>query len=99
MSHFRDWPGAAYVGIDGVKRFLAEFLEVFDDYEFGIDETLAAPNGRVIALAWQRGKGRHSGLEMYFEFALIFTFRGSKVIRLDAYDDREAAREAAGVPK
>jgi ketosteroid isomerase-like protein len=32
-SHFRDWPEAAYYGLSGVKRFLNEWLEVWDDYE------------------------------------------------------------------
>jgi ketosteroid isomerase-like protein len=46
---------------------------------------------------WQRGKGRGSGLEVYFETAMIFTFSEGKVIRLDVYDDREAALEATGL--
>ena len=97
MSHFRDWPEPAYFGIDGAKRFISEWLEVWDDYEFGVDEMLAAPDGRVISLAWQRGKGRHSGLEMDVEWAQIYTFRNGKVTRIDNYDNREDALEAAGL--
>jgi ketosteroid isomerase-like protein len=97
VTHFRDWPEPAYIGIDGVKRFFAEWLEVWDDYEVGVDETLATPDGRVISLMWQRGKGRQSGLEMYVESALIFTLRAGKVTRIDNYDNRETALEAAGL--
>jgi ketosteroid isomerase-like protein len=97
VSHFRDWPEPAYLGIDGVKRFITEWLEVWDDYEVGVDETLAAPDGRVISLAWQRGKGRQSGLEMDVESALIFTLRDGKVTRIENYDNRETALEAAGL--
>jgi ketosteroid isomerase-like protein len=46
---------------------------------------------------WQRGKGRQSGLEMYVESALIFTLRAGKVTRIDNYDNRETALEAAGL--
>src|SRR5262245_62928894 len=97
VSHFRDWPEPSYVGIDGVNRFAGEWLEVWDDYEVGVDETLTAPDGRVISLAWQRGKGRQSGLQMEFEWAQIFTFRDGKVIRIDNYDNRETALQAAGL--
>jgi ketosteroid isomerase-like protein len=34
---------------------------------------------------------------VYLEFAVIFTFRNGKIIRLATYDDREAALEAAGL--
>jgi ketosteroid isomerase-like protein len=97
VSHFRDWPGTRYVGIEGVQDLLADFLAILDGYEVGVDETLAAPGDRVVSLAWQRGKGRHSGLEVYLEFAVIFTLRHGKIIRLATYDDREAALEAAGL--
>ena len=60
-THFRDWPESSLQGHEGVLNFLSEWLEVWDDYEMGVDETLATPDGRVISLAWQRGKGRQSG--------------------------------------
>jgi ketosteroid isomerase-like protein len=97
VTHFRDWPEPAYFGIDGVKRFFTQWLEVWDDYEVGVDETLATPDGRVISLAWQRGKGRQSGLEMDVEWAVIFTLRDGKITRIDNYDNRETALEAAGL--
>jgi ketosteroid isomerase-like protein len=43
VSHFRDWPGTRYVGIEGVQDLLADFLAILDGYEVGVDETLAAP--------------------------------------------------------
>jgi ketosteroid isomerase-like protein len=45
VTHFRDWPAPAYFGIDRVKRFVTEWLEVWDDYEVGVDETLATRTG------------------------------------------------------
>ena len=97
LTHFREWPEPAYRGIDGVKRFLTEWAEVWDDWEFGARETLATPDGRVISLAWQRGKGRESGLAMEIEWAQIFTLRDGKITRIDNYDDRDDALEAAGL--
>jgi ketosteroid isomerase-like protein len=96
-SHYPDWPESAYQGIEGVERFLTEWLEVWDDYEVGIDEIFAAPDGRVVVLFWHRGKGRSSGLAMEWHAAQIITVRDGKVSRIDNYEDRAEALEAAGL--
>ena len=96
-SHFREWPESAYDGIEGVKRFLDEWLDVWEGYEAGVDEFLAAPDGRVVVLAWQRGKGRQSGLAMEMQWAQIDTVRNGKITRVDNYDNRIKAIEAAGL--
>jgi ketosteroid isomerase-like protein len=97
MTHFRDWPDATYRGDEGVRRFLDEWLEVWDEYEVGVDEILAAPDGRIVSLAWQRGKGRRSGLPMEMEWAQITTMRDGKIIQMDNYDRRSEALEEAGL--
>ena len=30
-SRYRDWPEASYAGLEGVERFLTEWLEVWDE--------------------------------------------------------------------
>lgn len=97
LTHFRDWPDKTYRGKDGVRRFFAEWLEVWDAYEVGVDEILAAPDGRVVSLAWNRGKGRKSGLSMHIKWGQIATVKDGKICRLDNYDDRAEALKAAGL--
>jgi ketosteroid isomerase-like protein len=97
VTHFGDWPEQEIVGIDAIKRFALEWLEVWDDYEVGVDETLPAPDGRVISLAWQRAKGHQSGLEMDVKWTQIFTFRDGKITRIEHYDNAAEALEAAGL--
>jgi ketosteroid isomerase-like protein len=97
ITHFRSWPESAYEGHDGVMRFLTEWLDVWEDYEVGLDEIRLAPDGRVVALAWQRGKGKQSGLAMEIQWAQIATLREGKVTRIDNYDDQAEALEAAGL--
>jgi ketosteroid isomerase-like protein len=96
-SHYRDWPEPAYRGIAGVERFLNEWRAVWDDYEVQVDEVLPAPDGRVVSLIHHRGKGRESGLALDMENAQIATVRDGKVTRVDNYDDRVQALEAAGL--
>jgi ketosteroid isomerase-like protein len=97
LTHFSEWPESRYDGHDGMKRFLTEWLEVWEDYEVGLDEIHLAPDGRIVSLAWQRGKGKQSGLEMKMEWAQIITVRDGKVTRIDNYDDQSAALAAAGL--
>jgi ketosteroid isomerase-like protein len=56
-----------------------------------------APDGRVVSLFWQRGKGRQSGLSMLVEWALITSTRGDRIERIETYDDRAEAVRAAGL--
>src|SRR2546421_7550611 len=79
-AHIRDWPEPEYIGHAGLRRFLTEWLEVWDAFEVGVD--VAAPDGRVVALFWQRGRGRHSGLAMDVKWAQIATIHDGKLFRM-----------------
>ena len=96
-SHFHDWPESTYHGIEGVERFLSEWRDVWDGLEVDVEDVRAAPDGRVLSLILQRGKGRSSGLAMEMEMAQVATLRNGKVTRLDNYEDRAEALEAAGL--
>ena len=96
-THFRAWPESAYHGVEGVQRFLTEWLEVWDEYEVDVEQVVGAPDGRVLSIVTQRGKGRDSGLPMQMEMAQIATVRDGKILRFDNYDDRAEARKAAGL--
>ncbi len=96
-THFHDWPESAYHGPEGVERFLREWLELWDDLELTVDEILAAPDGRVVSLIRQSGKGRESGLAMEMEQAQIATVRDGRITLLDNYEERSQALKAAGL--
>jgi ketosteroid isomerase-like protein len=97
MSHYRDSPESEYRGTEAVERYFNDFLAILDDYEIGIDEILAAPDGRVVTLYWQRGRGRRSGLAVEAEVAHIATVRDGKITRIEIYSDHAEALEAAGL--
>lgn len=98
MSHWRDWPEAEYHGIERVERFMTEWRDMWDDYEAGLDDVIAASDGRVVSLYWHRGRGRDSGLPMEFKGAIVMTLRAGKVVRATYYDDRTEALRAVGLP-
>ena len=47
LTHFRDWPDRTYRGAEGVRRFLTEWLEIWDDYEAGRRAEKPATNLRL----------------------------------------------------
>ena len=96
-EHMHEWPESRYHGIDGIRRFLSEWLEVWGDYEIEIDQVLLAPDGRVVSLIRHHGKGRQSGVPLELEMAQVATLRDGRFVRLDNYDDRAEALKTAGI--
>ena len=96
-THMRDWPEPEYRGQDGFRRFLTEWLEVWPGFEVGVDELIPAPDGRVVSLFWQRGKGRQSGLSVDVEWAHVTTMRGDRIGRVAVYGDRAEALKAVAL--
>lgn len=96
-SGYHDWPESNYHGLEGVERFVTEWLAVWDDYEAAVEAILPAPDGRVVVLFWHRGKGRGSGLPMEVSAAQVITVRDGKTTRIDNYEDRAEALAAAGL--
>jgi len=96
-SHFRNWPESNYYGVEGIRKFLDEWLEVWGDYEIDVEEVLPAADGRVVSLFTHHGRGQQSGVPMELEMAQIATLREGQVIRFENHDDRAEALEAAGL--
>ncbi len=62
MSNFRGWPEKKlYLGIDGAREFLREWLEAWDDWELAL-ESLHDGGDRVVAIVRQHGKSKSTGL-------------------------------------
>ncbi|HEX2359642.1 MAG TPA: nuclear transport factor 2 family protein [Solirubrobacterales bacterium] len=97
-TNFVGWPeDDVYSGQGGVRRFFEEWRDSWERYEAGTDEILDAGGDRVLVLAWQRGVGRGSHVPVEMEFAQLCTLRRGLIRRMDAYSDRQAALEAAGL--
>jgi ketosteroid isomerase-like protein len=97
VTHFKDWPESSYHGFGGVRKFLAEWREMWGEYEVDLEEVRPAPDGRVVSLFTQRGKGQGSGLQMVFKMAQISTYHDGKLVLIDNYDDQDEALKAAGL--
>jgi ketosteroid isomerase-like protein len=94
-----DWVGVndVYRGHEGLRRYMAQVYEAFDDYRPEVEDFLTSGD-KVITLAIEHGRGRGSGARVEArQTAHVWTMRAGKAIRLDLYLDRERALEAAGL--
>ena len=96
-TRFEDWvESKVYRGKDEVRRFLDEWLAVWDSYEAGVEKVVEAGDA-VVVFWWQRMTGRQSGVPVELNSGQVWTLRGGKVLRTENYTDRDEALEAAGL--
>jgi ketosteroid isomerase-like protein len=85
-----------YHGHDGLRQLFAQFHQVFGEIEYGYEELLDAGE-RVVSVVTRHARGRASGVEVERPFALLWTLREGKVVRVVWFLDRAEALEAAGL--
>jgi ketosteroid isomerase-like protein len=85
-----------YYGHEGVREAWRELLTVFSESEFEVRELVDAGD-RVLADLHERDVGRASGVPVEATHLAVWTFAEGKVVRMQIFDDREQALEAAGL--
>ena len=85
--------GGSYRGHDGIRRFMTDVGEEWDDRRILLQE-LREDEGRVVLLGEFEATGKASGVEMRSPVAWIFELREGKVIRMRAYSTQEEALRA-----
>jgi ketosteroid isomerase-like protein len=89
-----------YYGHEGVRTYWRRWLSAWDDLRFEVEDVIDAGDDAVALIRNQTQRGRGSGVEVPIDnYAIVFTFRGGKVIRWAAYLDRGEALRAAGVDR
>ena len=83
----------AHHGRDGFERFLRSWLESFDDFRIEPEEIIE-DGDRLIALVYQSGKGRTSGVEVEVRIAHVWTVQDGRAVRWRSYPSRERALES-----
>ena len=91
-------PGrAAYHGLGGVLEFIATWTAPFDSWKVRLDEAIEVDENRVVALMYQSGYGKGSGVRVELRFGGLFEFDGGTVVCARLYLDPAEAMAAAGV--
>jgi ketosteroid isomerase-like protein len=93
-----DFPAfGAYYGVDGIRTYWRDFLAQWE--RLTLEATgMQAVGDTVIAEATQHSKGRASGIEGAISYFMLFTFRGGRVVRMEAVMSRAEALQAVGLP-
>lgn len=92
-----DAPDAGtYGGHSGVKRYMDDWLQDFEDFAFEFGQPVEM-GGRLVLEQWGRNRGKGSGLKMEIHYAAAYTFRHGKVFTVKEYNTYAQALEAAGL--
>jgi ketosteroid isomerase-like protein len=84
-------------GTEAARRYVEDWFETFDDLTFTPEELLDAGEDRVVAVVHMSGRAKLSGITTDLRFAILYTLRGAKIVRVREYADREEALKAAGL--
>ncbi len=85
-----------YRGHDGVRQSWRDRISAFGDVDYEVDE-LVEVGDKVLAVVRERDIGRASGVSVEAGHVAVWTLAEGKVIRLQVFDDRQEAFEAAGL--
>ncbi len=89
--------GDTFRGLDGVRRWMAEIDEQFEDWVLSIEEVRSVPDDRLLVLGSVHFRGRSSGVEFDQPMGWLVDFEGDRVIALHNIIGHDAAIEAAGL--
>jgi ketosteroid isomerase-like protein len=87
---------SVYHGHKGVRQFWREWLSVFGEVDLDIEELIDAGD-QVVAVIQERGIGRTSGAPVEASPVAVWTLADGKVSRMQIFDHRKQALEAAGL--
>jgi uncharacterized protein len=83
----------SYRGRDAIGRFLESFMESWEEFNQDV-ESLVDAGERVAIVLRSRARGKGSGIEVEGRYAHIWTMRNGSGVRVDTYDDVDAALAA-----
>jgi ketosteroid isomerase-like protein len=84
-------------GQDAARRYVQDWLDMFEDIVNVPQEVLDVGEDRVIAVQHVTGRARLSGVETELRYAVLYTVREGKIVRVKEYRDRQEALEAVGL--
>src|SRR4051794_30224274 len=87
-------PKPVYHGHEGVREAWRDGLSAFNEFHFELEE-LTDAGDHVLATVRERNIGRASGAAVEATHFAVWTLAAGKVTRLQVFDERQPALEAA----
>jgi ketosteroid isomerase-like protein len=91
-----DWPEGHIQGREKVWDFFVAFNEPWEPGTWELDE-VGDGGDRVAARMRRELRGKSSGVEVEYDYWVVFTFRDGMFARAEWFEDRQEALEAAGL--
>jgi ketosteroid isomerase-like protein len=82
--------GGVYRGHEQVRRYVEDWLGIFDDLRLDLEEPTEVGD-RVVAMVQGHGRGRASGLQLDTRFCQVWTIRGGTATGMGEHATREQA--------
>lgn len=92
------WDGRVFRGFEGVRDWIADTRDTWDDYSQEVVE-IADLDEDVVVVLRVAGRGGEGGVPVAQELAVVWTFEGERPLRARSFTTREEAFEAAGEPE
>jgi ketosteroid isomerase-like protein len=89
--------GDTFRGTEGVRRWMAEIDEQFEDWDLSIEEIRRVAEDRLLVLGGVHFRGRASGVEFDQPMGWLWDFKDGRVCALHNFAGHDAAVEAAGL--
>ena len=96
IGGFEGVMGQSFNGEEGVRRFCQEWFTAFKTMTVEIERFLDAGE-QILVLTRLNATGTGSDVPVELLGAALYSFRDSKIARIDFYYDRDQALEAAGL--
>jgi ketosteroid isomerase-like protein len=97
MSNFQGWPEhQVYEGIVGAESFLSDWSAAWDDWDVELGAFHDAGD-KVVVLLRQRGRSKAAGMPVEMSFAMVWTVRDGRQMRMEMYSDPAEALKAVGL--
>jgi ketosteroid isomerase-like protein len=84
-------------GPEALRRYLQDWLDMFDDVTNVPEEVLDLGDDRVVAVQHATGRARASGVQTDIRYAVVYTLRDGKIVCGREYIGRSEALEAVGL--
>jgi ketosteroid isomerase-like protein len=86
-------------GREAARRYCEDWLDTFEDITTVPEELLDMDEDRVVALLHVTGRARLSGIETELRYAVAYTIREGKIVRVREYAEKAEAIEAVRLAK
>ena len=84
-------------GLDELRAAIRDYLEPLSDLHISAERITDLGGDRVLVFSRHTARGKQSGVPIEHELGDLLILRDGKIVRWDAYWNRSAALEAAGL--